>query len=166
MPAYRRSILLVLAMLGIAWLLPAAAQAQSFQRFVPFLIELDGWKGGKADCVSMQMPGNNMDTANRKYTRGSATLEAQVVVGTAAQGALAIQQSGVKIDTGDQRLSTSNMDGFMVTQTYTVKDKSGAVMVALANNALFSLSFNGVAEDEALAVARKFDWKGLQGTAK
>jgi hypothetical protein len=166
MPVHRRSILLAFLMLGLAWLLPAAAQAQSFQRFVPFLIELDGWQGGKADGVSMQMPGNNMDTANRKYTRGSATLEAQVIVGTAAQGALAVQQSGVKIDTGDQRLSTSNMDGFLVTQTYTVKDKSGAVMVALAKNALFSLSFNGLTDEEALAIAKKFDWKGLQDTAK
>jgi hypothetical protein len=166
MLVYRRFILLALIVVGAAWLLPAVVQAQSFQRFVPFLIELDGWKSGKPDGVSMQMPGNNMDTANRKYTRDNSSVEAQVIVGTAAQGALAIQQSGVKIDTGDQRLSTSNMDGFMVTQTYTVKDKSGAVMVALASNALFSLSFNGVAEDEALAIAKKFDWKGLQGTAK
>ncbi len=60
-------------------------RAQSFQRFVPFLVDLDGRKGEKADGVSMQMPGNNMDSATRKYTRGNANLEAQVIVGAAAQ---------------------------------------------------------------------------------
>jgi hypothetical protein len=164
----RRAIHIALATFSAAWLLPslAARAQQGFQRFVPFLVDLDGWKGGKADGVSMQMPGNRMDTATRKYTRGNSSLDAQVIVGTAAQGALAVQQTGIKIETGDQRMSTSNIDGFMVTQTYNVKDKSGTILVGLANNALFSLSFNGVADNEALALAKKFDWKAMQGAVK
>jgi hypothetical protein len=162
----RRRVFLTFAAMSAATLLAGAVRAQAFQRFVPFLVDLDGWKGEKTEGVSMQMPGNNMDSATRKYTRGNANLEAQVIVGAAAQGALSVQQTGVKIETGDQRMSTSNIDGFPVTQTFNVKDKSGAILIGLANNALFSLSFNGVADDEALALAKKFNWKALQGAVK
>ena len=50
----------------------------------------------------------------------------------------------------------------VLARTFTVHDKSGAIVVGLADNALFSLSFNGVPEDEAFALARRFDWKGIQ----
>ncbi len=77
-----------------------------------------------------------------------------------------MQQTRVKIETGDQRMSTSNIDRFPVTQTFNVKDRSGAILIGLANNALFSLSFNGITDDEALALAKKFNWKALQAGVK
>jgi hypothetical protein len=38
-------------------------------------------------------------------------------------------------------------------------------MVALDKDSMFSFSYNGVAEDEALALAQKFDWKAIQAAA-
>jgi len=35
-------------------------------------------------------------------------------------------------------------------------------MVALGASALFSVSYNGMTEDEALPLAQKFDWKAIQ----
>ncbi len=136
--------------------------AQGFQRFTPLLVELDGWKAGKADGVSMQMPGNNMDTAVRKYTRGNASLQAQVISGGAAQSALAVQKTGMKVESGDHRMSTSVVDGLPVTQNYTISSKSGTVIVGLADTALFSLSYNGIEDTEALMLSKKFNWKALQ----
>jgi hypothetical protein len=49
-----------------------------------------------------------------------------------------------------------------VTRTFNFKDKSGTILVALSTNAMFSLSFNGIAEDEALTLAKKFNWKPMQ----
>jgi hypothetical protein len=162
----RRAIRLVLAAaaLSAAWLLPssAARAQQSFQRFIPFLVDLQGWKGNKPDGVSMEMAGNSMVTATREYERGEARLNAQVIIGPAAQGALAATNAGVKIETSDARMSTSTIDGLQVTRTFTISDKSGAILVALGTSALFTLSFNAVAEDEALTLARKFNWKAMQ----
>jgi len=158
----RHALWLVLAALPAAWL-PSAVHAQpAFQRFLPFLVDLSGWKGEKPDGVSMEMPGNSMISAARRYERGGASLDAQIVMGTAAQGALAATHSGMHIETSDMRMSTSTIDGLPVTRTYTISSKSGAVMVALSANALFSLSFNGIADDEALTLARKFDWRAMQ----
>jgi hypothetical protein len=162
----RGLIRLALAALALpaGWLLPFSTSyaQQSFQRFFPLLVDLQGWKGNKPDGVSMQIPGSSMITATREYQRGTARLNAQVLMGPPAQGAVAAGNSGVKVETSDARMSTSTIDGMQVTRTFTISDKSGALIVALGASAVFMLSFEGVAEDEALTLARKFDWKAIQ----
>ena len=141
----------------------SATQAQqAFQRFFPMLIELSGWKGNKPDGVSMEIPGSQMISATREYQRGEARVNAQVLIGAPAQGAVAITGSGVKMETSEARMSTSTIDGLPVTRTFTFADKSGAVIVVLGPNAVFMLSFNGISDDEGLKLARQFNWKAIQ----
>jgi len=161
----RDAIRIVLAVLPAAWLLrasPARAQ-QAFQRFIPYLIDLDGWQGKKPDGLAMETPGNNMIMASREYTRGPARLHAQIVIGAAAQAALAATQAKINLETSEGRMTTSTIDGLPATRTYNNKDKSGAVLVALGPAAMFSVSFNGLGDDEGLGLAKKFDWKAIQG---
>ncbi|MGD0315634.1 MAG: hypothetical protein ABSB37_06735 [Xanthobacteraceae bacterium] len=159
----RHAIRLSLAGLPAAWLVRSstARAEQAFARFIPFLADLDGWQGKKRG-MSMEMPGNSMITATREYHRDAARLTASIIVGAAAQGALAATKAGMNIETSDGRMSTSTIDGLPVTRTFNFKDKSGTILVALSTNAMFSLSFNGIAEDEALTLAKKFNWKPMQ----
>jgi hypothetical protein len=163
----RRAIRLVLGAAALAVPLPAlappAAYAQAFQQFIPFLVDLPGWTGNKPDGMAMEIPGSSMVTATREYRRGDARVNAQIITGPAAQGALGVTQSGMKIETADMHMSASTVDGLQVARTFQLKDKSGAVIVALGPAAMFSLSFNGVGEDEALTLARQFNWKSIQG---
>jgi len=160
----RRVLLLAFVVIPSAWLAlsTAALAEQAFARFVPFLVDLDGWKGDKPEGMAMEMTGSNMITATRQYRRDAATAHAQIIIGAAAQGALAATKTGMNIETSDGRMNTSPIDGFTVTRTYTFKQKSGAILVALSDSALFSLSFTGIADDEALALAKKFNWKSIQ----
>ena len=158
--------LLTAALLGYVLQISTLRADQAFQRFFPLLVDLDGWQGKKPDGISMEMPGNSMITATREYQRGPARFHAQVLVGAAAKGALAVAQTGMKIETSDGRMSTSPIDGFQVTRTFNFKDKSGAILIALGSNSVFSVSFNGIADDEALGIAKKFDWKAIQAAAK
>ena len=73
---------------------PGARAQQGFQRFVPFLVDLPGWTGKKADGMAMEMGGTSMITATRAYERGAAKLNAQIITGPAAQGALAATSPG------------------------------------------------------------------------
>jgi len=134
---------------------------QAFARFLPLLVDLDGWQGKKPEGMAMEMPGNSMTTATREYRRDAARLNASIIIGPAARGALAATKTGMNIETSDGRMSTSKIDGLPVTRTFNIKDKSGTILVALSDDALFSLSFNGVGDDDALALARKFDWKRM-----
>jgi hypothetical protein len=162
----RRAIFLGLVALSIVWPLASALADQAFQRFLPLLVDLDGWQGKKPDGMSMEMPNMSMITATRDYQRGSAQVHAGVVIGQAAAGPLAAFQAGMNIETGDGHMMTTTMHGLPVMKTYTTQQKSGAIMVALGKEALFSFSYNGIAEDEALTLAEKFDWKAIQAAAQ
>jgi len=158
-----RLTLAAAALPGASLLASSEASAeQAFQRFIPFLVDLPGWRSKKPDGLSMEMSGNSMITATREYERGAARLNAQIVIGSAAQGALAATRSGMKFETSEGHMITSSIDGLPVTRNYTFKDKSGAILVALSTSAMFSLSFNDVDEDEALTLAKAFKWKAIQ----
>jgi hypothetical protein len=100
-------------------------------------------------------------TATRKYTREGARLEVGVLTGGAAQAGLAMIKSGMKIETSEGHVVTETVGGLTIARTYTVKDKSGAILVGIADNALFNFAYTGIAEDEALALAKRFDWKAI-----
>jgi len=157
------SLLLTLPLLGLG---SSARADQAFQRFLPLLVDLDGWQGKKPDGMSMDMPNASMTTANRDYQRGPAQLHASVMVGQTATGALAPIQSGMNMTTSEGHMITATMHGMPVLKTYTTAQKSGALIVALDKDAMFSLAYNGIPEDEALALAEKFDWKAIQAAAK
>jgi hypothetical protein len=157
------SLLLALAVLGAT--APARAD-QAFQRLMPLLIDLDGWQGKKPDGMSMEMPGGGMTTATREYQKGSTKASAAVMTGQAAAGALSSMQAGMNVTTSEGHVVTDTMQGMKVMKTYATSKKNGALMVALDKDAMFSFSYSGLAEDEALALAQKFDWKAIQAAAK
>jgi len=156
------------AFLALFLLSPLAAVGadQPFQRLLPLLVDLSGWQGKKPDGMSMQMGDTSMTTATRDYERGPAQVHVSVVVGQAAEGALAPIQTGMKMQTPEGHMITDTMRGMPVMRTFNIKDKSGALIVALAKNAMFNLTYEGVSEEEALQLAEKFDWKALQATAQ
>jgi|ERR1700733_11873901 hypothetical protein len=163
----RRVIGFALAALCTSLLQSSAVRAdQAFQRFLPLFVDLDGWQGKKPDGMTMDMPNASMTTATRDYQRGAAQLHATVITGPAAIGALASTKAGMNIETGEGHVITSTINGLTVTKTYNIAQKSGAILVALGPSALFSVSYNGITEDEALPLAEKFDWKAIQAAAQ
>lgn len=164
----RRRTCCALVALSILWPFETSSvrAEQAFQRFLPLFVELDGWQGKKPDGMSMEMPNSSMTSATRDYQRGSAQLHAGVVVGPAAAGALAPIQTGMNVQTPEGHMITTTLRGLPVVKTFNTQQKSGAIMVALGKDALFSLSYNGISEDEALALADKFDWKAIQAAAQ
>lgn len=168
MAGVRRRDCMILAGLIAAWLLhPVAACAdQAFARFLPLLVDLDGWQGDKADGASMEMPGNSMTSAKRDYRRGASKLQVTVLMGPAAAGALAPTKTAIKLETSEGHMITTTLDNFPVTKTYNIPQKSGALLVALGPSALLTVSYNGLSEDDGLALAKKFDWKAIQAATQ
>lgn len=168
MGGFRRGACVILAGLVATWLLqPVAAYAdQAFARFLPLFVDLDGWQGKKPDGVSMEMPGNSMTSATRDYSRGSSQLHASVLMGPAATGALAPTQAGIHVETSEGHMITTTLNGFSVTKSYNIPQKSGALLIALGPSALFTVSYNGISEDDAVALAQKFDWKAIQAATQ
>ncbi|OKO90086.1 hypothetical protein AC629_05285 [Bradyrhizobium sp. NAS80.1] len=147
------------------WPLSTVRADQPFQRFEPLLIDLNGWKGKKPEGMSMQMSDASMTSATREYERGSGQLHASVLVGQAAVGALPQVESGMNISTSEGHAISTTINGMPVLKSYNIADKSGMLIVALSKSAVFSLGYENISEDEALALAEKFDWKALQQMA-
>ena len=168
MAGVRRRDCIISVGLIAAWLLqPVVVRAdQAFARFLPLLIDLDGWQGNKADGVSMEMPGNSMTSAKRDYKRGPSQLQVTVLMGPAATGALAPTKTAMNIETSEGHMITTTLNGFPVTKSYNVSQKSGALLIALGPSALLTVSYNGISEDDALALAKKFDWKAIQAATQ
>lgn len=150
------------AAVALVLVAPPARADQDFERFIPFLVELDGWEAKKPDGMTMEMPNNTMTTATRDYKRGHAQLHAGVVLGEAAAAAMAPMQTGVKVETPDGHLMTATIKGMQVIKSYTAAPKNGALIVALGTDAVFTFSYSGITEEEALPLAEKFDWKAIQ----
>jgi hypothetical protein len=70
------------------------------------------------------------------------------------------------IDTADGHMITATIGGLKVLKTYITAKKTGAVLIALDKDAMFSLAYGGLSEDEAVGLAQKFDWKAIQAAAK
>jgi hypothetical protein len=162
----RSVILSLLLALAAVWTVSSARAEPAFQRLTPLLIDLDGWQGKKPDGMSMDMPNGSMTTATREYDKGPARLHASVVVGQMAIGGLAPILAGMNVTTSEGHMLTANMHGMQVMKSYTTAQKSGALLVALDKDAMFSFSYSGLAEDEAVALAQKFDWKAIQAATK
>ena len=164
MAVFRRSACFILAGLVAAWLFqPLVAHADpAFARFLPLFVDLDGWQGNKADGASLEMPGNSMTTAKRDYRHGSSQLHASVIMGPAAAGALAPTKAGMNVETSEGHMITTKVNDFTITKSYNNAEKSGAFLIALGDSALLTVSYNGMNEDDALALARKLDWKAIQ----
>jgi hypothetical protein len=159
------AILSMLVMLAMLWPPSSVRAEQAFARFLPLLVDLDGWQGKKPDGMSMDMPNASITTAARDYQRGPARVQASVIKGQAAAGALAPLRAGMNVQTTDGHMIVATLHGMRVLKNFTVKQKSGALIVELANDAVFNLTYEGLTEEEALALAEKFDWKAIQAAA-
>ena len=107
-----------------------------------------------------------MVQAMRQYAKGSQSLNAMVMVGNSmmAQG----QAQPQSIDSTDGMMKTETIDGFQVIRQHAKKEVEGAVIVSLSSadekGAQFILHYTGLKPDEALALAKQFNWKQLQKT--
>jgi hypothetical protein len=160
----RRALRLTLAALpAAAWLASPARAEEAFERLYPFLVDLPGWTGDKPDGVAMSIGSVSIMTASRKYKRDDgAHIEVNIMSGAPAQAGLAMLKSGMQINTSEGHVITETVDGVKIARTYTVKDKAGALLIGMGDTTIFNIGYAGISEDDALALARKFDWKAIQ----
>jgi hypothetical protein len=146
-----------------AWLaLSSPAGAQDVQKLTPFLVDLPGWTA--TDDAPIFIPGGaNTIRVTRSYKRGSARIDAGIVIGDGVEGTLLIMQHFVKQEIiPGLRMSTSQLDGFTVLRTFATKDNVSTIWVVFSSNAAFSFVSSGIPEHEAFGLARRLDWKGMQ----
>jgi hypothetical protein len=162
----RRDVLAFVGGAVAVW--PQAAGAQQYdRRFAAFLIDLESWTGLEPTGTDEGRKDGRVIAASRSYLRSGARSAAPIIDrphflasitwGTAAPESVASYHHR---NTSSVHRSTSTIAGFEVsTQSTPVVVM---ITVTLSPDATFNLIFNNVSEDEAMAIARRFDWKGMQ----
>lgn len=157
----RAAIRILLAALPVAWLAVAPTRAQDVQELLPLLVDLPGWTGEQAQGVVF---GSNIKGV-RTYKRGDAMLEAVFfrIAGEILPGDPPFNHPlGTNFETAERHLTASTVNGFYTLRDFHKQGKDGQVMVQLRRNAFFGLKFEGVSEDQAFSLARRFDWKAIE----
>ena len=143
--------------LGLA---PAAAEP-AHKRLIPLLIDLAGFEGRKADGRTLPSDEGAVTTASRFYVKDTASLHVTILSGPAVA-----LDDALKPEAGAGHVTSEEIDGFRLVKTHNEADKSGALLIALDKTAAITADYRELAEDEAVALVRKFDWRGIAAAAK
>lgn len=136
---------LAFAAVALIAIATAANADPAFKRLLPLLIDLPGWTGAKPDGVTMET-GNSgaFTTASRKYTKDTASIEAAVITGPPAAGALGPVSAGMKFETTDGHMLPAEIGGYKAMESWNSKDKSGAIIGKLADDAAFVFNYRSL----------------------
>ncbi len=153
-----------------------AGQCPPYQKLGALLKSIAGWQAEK--CEGMNMTGSPMGelaSAHRAYSKGGKHLEAQIFCGIQwAMGTWAPFASNFQMDSTEEFIKTTTINGFPVGINYHKKDRHGAIVVCLDKDlqasqmvrGVFVLSFENMSWQEALEIAKKFDWEGMKKLLK
>jgi hypothetical protein len=143
------------------------AGAASYNGLAATLVDLAGWEAGEPEGMHMDMGGTTIANANREYRKEGAEIDAAITAGGPAMGPAAMGE--MKMETDKERASVSTVDGYRVHASFSKTDNSGAVVVSLLQHetggAIFTLAYEGISDDAALELARKFDWDKMKEEA-
>lgn len=164
-----RQVKILIAFVGTFLILMTVAQAEPQDALKPLLLDLDGWNAGASEGLSMDMGTMKMVNAVREYEKGAEKLTAMVMIGNQMMAQGQLQEMNMETDEGKVKITT--IDGFRVHTNYDKAGKSGGVIVFLnqdiENSCIFTCYFEGISEDDALTLAKKFDWQKMkQATGK
>ena len=101
---------------------------------------------------------------SRYYERRSSSLDVKISCGPSVTSALRLQKPGHRREFGKGHVAVDDIDGFWTLKVLNNDEKSGVIVVVLGRFAVMSVGYNGMVEDEALSLARKFDWRSLAAT--
>ncbi len=141
----------------------------SYKELCRHLQDLSGWQAEDCDGMNINTPMGEMVSAQRPYSKGDKSIEIAIFYGMQAANYWAPFTYQMEMDSNDEYMKTTVIDGFPVGIDYHKKDHSGAIIVCLENKtptniAIFVLNFNNMHWKEALKIAKQFDWKAIKKT--
>ena len=130
----------------------------------PLLGDIKGWDAEEPEGMSMDMGGVKMVNAIRTYSKGGNTIDVTIIVGSNAMVQDPTQP--VEVETSEAKMNVSEIDGFSVFNTFIKEEKKGHIVVNLMKKqteaSLFIFNYSGISPEEALKIAKKFDWEKIK----
>ncbi|BDY12843.1 hypothetical protein [Hydrogenimonas cancrithermarum] len=142
--------------------LALGANLPNYKTLCEELGEIPGWSLTKCEGMKMVNPMmGEVVTAAKTYTKGDSSLEVTVVSGMQAMMMWGPYAAGTTIENDEALVKLETIDGFQVGISYDKKERSGGIVVRLADNAVLGGNFQNMDWKEALDLMKKIDWKRL-----
>ena len=128
------------------------------------LIDLKEWNAEQAEGSSVNLVGMNMINAIRNYSKEDKNLDVTILVGSSVmiQG----QTQTINIETSDTKVITGEIDSFNVIQAFNKNENSGYIIITLekglTEGSLLMINYMGISSDEALGIAKKYNWDKMK----
>jgi len=153
---------------------PVMAVGQTAKDFEIFLIDLQGWTGGKPESVDMTVQDMRGITVSSNYSQNEKSLKAGIIIGQQTTGMWNPgYQEGMRIEAGGNLMEVKTMNGYLVLHTYNQEEKSGMMVVLLqevaldgGSGAVFLLAYNEVDDSTGVELSQKFDWGKMKAKVR
>lgn len=142
----------------------------NWKELVPFLVDIDGWTAlDDAEGQTVSMMNFKTTQVERDYEKGDMSLTVMIVDGGYAP---MVYQSikmamNFEMDTSDEYLKKTEIDGYPGFVKYTYDDKEAELMLLVADRFIFQMSGENMEDtSELVDIAKSFDLGKLAKLAK
>jgi len=139
----------------------ATAYAGSHKDLYTELIDIEGWTAGKP--TGMSVPGMMLNVS-REYKKGDGRLTVMITANKMAPAPVTRESESRKqiLEASGIEVKNETIDGFNVNKRYQGAKKSGEITVYLNNNSMMILSYKKLPKNQALELAKKFNWANIK----
>lgn len=142
--------------------------SQKHESLKPLLIDLEGFEADPAEGMSMDIGDMNMITAARSYYFEGIDIETVIIIGNKIMMEAKLEETKIQTDEGVYEITEEN--GFKISKYYDENMGDFGLTVFLKEDenkaAIFAFTSSGLTPDEAMLLAKKFDWKKLKSAVK
>jgi hypothetical protein len=172
MAVMKKPWLLLLAVVALISQAPGLFAA-SFDALLPLMVDLPGWEAEAADGADASASGMHAVTVYRSYQSDDRTFDVNVLIGTQASSTwMPAYKEGYKAETPEGIVEVKKINGFLVFSAFENEGGSGGIVVLQLDaasssdtGAVLSISFEGLAREEALKLAQRFNWAKMKEQA-
>lgn len=155
---------LTLIIIGLLALTSIIYCADPMDELKDQLIDLNKWDAEEIEESNVNVAGMKIINTYRTYSKDDRSFDATILVGSnmMIQG----QTQGIDVETSDVKVVTGKIDNFNVIQSFNKDENEGYVVVTLiqglTEGSLFMINFTGLTSDEALDIAKKYNWQKMK----
>ncbi len=136
----------------------------------PYLIDLKGWEASSPTGMNLSGPSGEIVNVERHYKKGDATVSVSIVSGVGAYSAWTPFSMGITLDSPDTFMKTLSIKDYPAGVNHNKKDGSGVVVVLIKgadkNSVALVIDYRGIPPEDAIAIARQFPLKKIEGAFK
>ncbi len=149
----------LLAVFLLIFCFSATAHSGSHKDLYTELVDIKGWTAGKPTGTSVS---GMMLNVSREYKKGDSRLTVMITVNKMAPVTRKSELRKQILEDSGIEVKNETIEGFAVHKRYEGAKKSGEITVYLNDNSKMTLSYKKLPKNQALELAKKFNWANIK----